>query len=92
MDIILNYTKQDGFYGTISSKAEGVPMNPSTNCNIKDNKESVDRFTSWVDAWNEAYSPEELQKMHEIMDFIRNGFVKDMKDFIKESFKKVSKN
>ena len=76
VDIILNYTKQDGFYGVISSKAEGVPMNPASRCSIGKSKESVNNFTSWVNGWNESYSPEVLQKMRDLMDFVKNGFKK----------------
>ena len=58
VDIFLNYTKEQGFYGIISSKKEGTPNHPKNTCPISiiDNK-SMDNFSNWAKDWNSAYSP-----------------------------------
>ena len=73
VDVILGYTKEDGFYGVISSKEQGVPMNPASECKVSRDKGSVKHFSDWVEAWNQAYSPEELQKFRNLMNFIKSG-------------------
>lgn len=72
VDIILNYNKQDGFYGIISSKAEGTPMHPLNKCPVAKNEESMNKFTKWVNDWNESYSPESLGRMNAVFEFIKN--------------------
>ena len=74
VDIILGYREQEGFYGIISSKKYGTPMNPSNECKIPKGQKITEFFTQWVDAWDEAYSPEELRKFRELMSFVKNGF------------------
>lgn len=77
VDIILGYRKNEGLYGIISSKTQGTPLNPASECKISKDKESVNKFSEWVDAWNDAYSPEELNKFRNLMNFIKNGFKKE---------------
>ena len=77
VDVILGYRKNEGFYGIISSKTQGTPMNPASECKISKDKESVNKFSEWVNAWNDAYSPEELNKFRNLMNFIKNGFKKE---------------
>ena len=73
VDVILGYTKQDGFYGIISSKEQGVPMNPSSECKVSKDKKSMNAFSEWVNAWDEAYDPKELEKFRKLMNFIKNN-------------------
>ena len=70
VDIVLGYTKEDGFYGIISSKEQGTPMNPASECKVSKDKDSMNKFTQWADAWDEAYSPKELKKFRDLMKFV----------------------
>ena len=58
VDIFLNYTKEQGFYGIISSKKEGTPNHPKNTCPISIiDGESIDKFSNWAIDWDSAYSP-----------------------------------
>ncbi|MBQ4115173.1 hypothetical protein IJD34_07185 [bacterium] len=58
VDIYLNYTSKNGFYGIISSKLEGTPNHPLNTCSISENNtKSINEFTNWAKSWDEAYSP-----------------------------------
>ena len=70
VDIILGYGEADGFYGVISSKTQGTPMNPSSVCKVSKDQESIKTFSDWVEEWDKAYSPEELKKFRNLMNFI----------------------
>lgn len=72
VDVILNYDGGE-FYGVISSKEQGIPSNPAYRCFVKPDKESMGFLTEWVKAWDDAYSPEELQKYRRLMDMIKNN-------------------
>ena len=73
VDIILeekNYIDYaDGmFYCTISSKKQGVPMNPDAQCIIGKDEKKIRYFIEWVKDWNEAYSPKALQERHNTIE------------------------
>jgi len=72
VDIILNYNKSDGFYGTISSKKQGVPMNPNNKQKVSNNEESINRFSEWVNEWDENYSPSKTNLLDEIIQFYKD--------------------
>ncbi len=77
VDIILQYSKEDGFYGVISSKQQGTPNNPSYKCPIDSTKSQIDKFIQWAEAWDEAYSPKLLDRFSELMEWIKNGCKKE---------------
>ena len=56
VDIILQYTKENGFYGVISSKTQGTPMHPSYKKSISKDKTVLDKFAEWVKCWDYMYS------------------------------------
>ena len=68
VDIFLNYTKEQGFYGIISSKKEGTPNHPKNTCPISIiDGESIDNFSNWAKDWDSAYSPVVLDLLKKIM-------------------------
>jgi len=73
VDVILSYNKEDGFYGLISSKEQGIPNHPQATCKINKEPSKIKKFTDWVDSWNEAYDPIELKKFHDLMEKIKSG-------------------
>lgn len=76
VDIILQYQKEEGFYGVISSKNQGTPNNPAYRCSIDGTKSGIDKFRQWVEAWDEAYSPESINHFKELMNLVKNGYKK----------------
>lgn len=73
VDIFLNYSKEENtFYGVISSKEQGVPMNPAYKCKVSAEKKSLADFLQWVNDWNEAYSPEELNNFRTLIKNIKS--------------------
>jgi hypothetical protein len=73
VDIILGYNDEDKFYGTISSKVQGIPYSPSASCNVSSSKKAFDEFKEWVHSWDDAYSPKALDAMKQLMDHIKSG-------------------
>lgn len=73
VDIVLSYNKEDGFYGVISSKEQGIPNHPQASCKINREPSKIEKFKGWVNSWNEAYDPEELKKFHDLMEKIKSG-------------------
>ena len=68
VDIILDYTKEKGVYGTISSKELGTPIHPKNSCGIMiENSESVENFSNWAKTWEAAYSPSILDLLKKII-------------------------
>ena len=63
VDIILDYSKDEGFYGIISPKMHEIPNNPSYKCTIKPVDGSIGYFRSWANEWDSAYSPETLKAL-----------------------------
>ena len=72
VDIILNYEKSDGFYGIISSKKQGVPNNPSYRFDLNRSEGSMSNFVDWAKDWDSAYSPEEIDKLHKLLKYVKN--------------------
>ncbi len=64
-DVILNYDKEEGFYGIISSKndEEGIPMNRDYKHPISTDKKVISSFRKWLNAWNHDYSPAILKEI-----------------------------
>lgn len=56
VDIVLQYTKEDGFYGVISSKTEGTPMHPYYKQVISKDGIVLNKFVQWVKSWKNLYS------------------------------------
>ena len=56
VDIILQYTKGNGFYGVISSKTQGTPICRYNKQNISKDKTGLDKFVEWVNCWDNMYS------------------------------------
>ena len=56
VDIVLQYTKENGFYGVISSKTHGTPNCFGYKQNISKDKTGLDKFVKWVNSWNYMYS------------------------------------
>ena len=67
VDVMLNYDDR-GFYGVISSKKQGTPMNPDYLHNISGKKKDIDSFREWLNDWNYRYSPAGLRKLKELQD------------------------
>ena len=68
VDIFLNYTKEQGFYGIISSKKEGTPNHPKNTCPISIiDGESIDNFSNWAKDWDSAYSPVVLDLLKKLI-------------------------
>ena len=63
VDVILNYNKEEGFYGVISSKEQGTPINPNYKHPISTDKKVIFSFKKWLNDWNHAYSPATLRKI-----------------------------
>lgn len=80
VDIILNYDKNDGFYGVISSKYEGVPNHPDALCKISKDPKDVDKFSKWVENWNDLYSKEVLELLNKIIYGSRTPMTDEMSD------------
>ena len=66
VDVILNYNKEDGFYGVISSKEFGTPMNPHYKHPISSDKKVISSFKKWLNEWNHSYSPAVLNMLEAI--------------------------
>ena len=77
VDIILSYD-QYGFKGIISSKREGVPMNPDAFMSIKNPKKEIKEITNWVNCWNYAYSPKGIAEHDTLMAIIKNEIEKNL--------------
>ena len=56
VDIVLQYTKENGFYGVISSKIHGTPLCPGYKQNISKDKIVLNKFIEWVKSWDNMYS------------------------------------
>ena len=56
VDIVLQYTKENGFYGVISSKKQGTPMHPYYKHNISKDKTIINKFAEWTKFWEKMYS------------------------------------
>lgn len=76
VDIILSYDKY-GLKGIISSKREGVPMNPDAFMSIKNPKKEIKEITNWVNCWNYAYSPKGIAEHDTLMAIIKNEIEKN---------------
>ena len=62
VDLILNYNDSDGFYTVISSKKQGVPMNPNYRHPVRQTRELIQSLTNWVSSWDYAYSSEAIKE------------------------------
>ncbi len=69
VDIILSYDVY-GFKAIISSKKEGVPMNPKAVKRIGNPQKEIKSITDWVDTWDYAYSPTGAAEIKKINNFI----------------------
>src|SRR5574344_103598 len=76
VDIILNYNNEDKFYGIISSKKQGVPINPAYKCLVSSEKNMFNDFSNWLKDWNDAYSPKTLKIFQKLLKKIKNGNIK----------------
>ena len=56
VDIILQYTPKDGFYGVISSKTQGTPNHPYYKKSLTKDEVSIKNFIDWVKSWDSLYS------------------------------------
>ena len=72
VDVIIHHSFDEGFYGVISSKKQGIPINPAYKCKISNKTEDISKFDTWLDAWNEAYSPKALEGFRKTLNLIRN--------------------
>ena len=77
VDIILNYDINKRFYCVISSKTQGIPNNPDNRCEINLLKDSVDNLKKWAKAWDLAFSPEEVNKLHKILNYVKRFISED---------------
>ncbi len=68
VDVILNYNKEEGFYGVISSKEQGTPINHNYKHPISTNKKVISSFRKWLNDWNQAYSPSTLRKIESMQE------------------------
>ena len=75
VDIILAHDDL-GFKSFISSKKEGVPMNPNAIKRIGDLANEIDSFRDWVDDWNYAYSPTGLAEIKKLQNYLKNTMIK----------------
>ena len=55
VDIILQYNRNDGFYGVISSKTQGTPMHPYYRKFVSTEPKEFENFKKWVEMWDNAY-------------------------------------
>lgn len=75
VDVILEHKRKGGFYGVISSKKQGIPVNPDYTCHVNDLKASMFNFKNWAMGWEKAFSPEQTDSWHKTISFIRNSLV-----------------
>lgn len=80
VDILLHYSKDIGFYGIISSKKQGVPMCMGYTCKLDESPNAIKKFTDWVNAWNDLYSPQTLNRNKMIEDAILAKISKSKKN------------
>lgn len=81
VDVILNYNKEEGFYGVISSKEQGTPNNPHYRHSISTDKKVISSFKKWLNDWNHSYSPAVIKKLEALQEdalratgyYLRNG-------------------
>ena len=55
VDIILQYNRNDGFYGVISSKTQGTPIHPYYRKFVSTKPKEFENFKKWVEMWDNAY-------------------------------------
>ena len=55
VDIILQYRRNEGFYGVISSKKQGTPMHPLYCKDVSTKPKEIENFKKWVEMWDNAY-------------------------------------
>ena len=55
VDIILQYRRNEGFYGVISSKTQGTPMHPYYRKFVSTKPKEFENFKKWVEMWDNAY-------------------------------------
>ena len=72
VDIILSCDKY-GLKGIISSKQEGIPMNPDAFMSINNPKKDIKEITNWVNSWNYSYSPKGLAEHDNLMEIIEKA-------------------
>ena len=70
VDVILS-EKNDKFYALISSKEQGVPINPSNELVIDTTKKDLSKFKKWVNEWNHAYNPRTLKQFQKLDELIK---------------------
>jgi len=78
VDVFLHHDDYRGFYGVISSKKQGTPMNPHYRTPIV--KEKLENFVSWLQEWEYNYNPKTIRMMKKIE-----------KEAVKELIKKYPK-
>jgi len=64
VDVYLNHDDYKGFYGVISSKKQGTPINPYYRTPIV--KDKLDDFISWLNEWEFDYNPKTIRMMKKI--------------------------
>ena len=55
VDIILQYRRNEGFYGIISSKTQGTPNHPLYCKDVSTKPKEFENFKKWVEMWDNAY-------------------------------------
>lgn len=73
VDVVINYSVNDGFYGVISPKKGETPNHPSYRCAIVNNTGAIEYMNAWAEAWNKAFSPERLKSFNNLVDFLHRG-------------------
>lgn len=57
VDIILNYSNNDGFYGVIADKNKKIPMKSEDYfCKVNTATNALERFKEWVKYWENRLS------------------------------------
>lgn len=56
VDVILNHSFEEGFFGVISPKKSGTLMNHDTKCRISTDYGDIITFTNWVNEWDDICS------------------------------------
>ena len=72
VDILLD-ENNDKFFAVISSKEQGIPMNPGNQLTIEATKKGFLKFKKWVNEWNHAYNPKTLEEFKRLDKLIRTA-------------------
>ena len=56
VDIILDYSNADGFYGVVKNKMKKIPDSKNYFCKVNPSSSGLEAFKNWVNSWNQRFA------------------------------------